>query len=444
MIEIGSKLANIAVSSAGAVVSAVAEYETTSSGTESNYKGRVENSKTVIRDRSEVEKEIKNLEPRQFLRLYRMEKSIFFILLDIIKPHLPLNKKRKRGATPNGPIPSILRLSMAIRYFAGGDPLDIKWRHGVAHSEVLKCVWDVVDAIHASPQLNIKFPETHNEQLKIAQGFKRKSAANLESCAGAIDGMLIWIHKPSKQDMEEQGFGEMKYFCGRKKKFGLNMQAVCDSDKKFLDVEISFPGATSDYFAFYHSKIKQDLEKENFLYPGLCLFGDNAYVNTPYMATPFKAVSCGPKDDYNFYHSQVRINIECAFGILVHRWGILRKHIPYRISVLKTSSLVLALCKLHNFCIFHKQEIPKTTCKDVANIMTNGGFMLPMVDGDGNAEWSDEAASDHIDLLKHGGDHQDDHTRALRRPFRRHEDLPYKKILECIQEGYERPSPKAN
>eukprot|EP00957_Ditylum_brightwellii_P187760 14296579-Ditylum_brightwellii.AAC.1 len=67
-----------------------------------------------------------------------------------------------------------------------------------------------------------------------------------------------------------------------------------------------------------------------------------------------------------------------------------------------------------------------------------------MVDGDGNAEWSDEAASDHIDLLKHGGDHQDDHTRALRRPFRRHEDLPYKKILERIQEGYERPSPKAN
>ena len=55
---------------------------------------------------------------------------------------------------------------------------------------------------------------------------------------------------------------------------------------------------------------------------GLCLFGDNAYLNTLYMATPLSNTSGRPKDNYNFYHSQSRIQIECVFGMLVQRWGI--------------------------------------------------------------------------------------------------------------------------
>ena len=51
------------------------------------------------------------------------------------------------------------------------------------------------------------------------------------------------------------------------------------------------------------------------------LFGDNAYLNTPYMATPFTNVAGDPnrvaEDSYNFYHSQLRIRIECAFCSIV-------------------------------------------------------------------------------------------------------------------------------
>ena len=125
-----------------------------------------------------------------------------------------------------------------------------------------------------------------------------------------------------------------------------------------MDVEIRHPGATSDYLAFAVSGLHRKLEGKNphderlpFLYPGLALYGDNAYMNTPWMVTPFRASPRGPKDAFNFYHSQVRINIECAFGMLVHRWGILRKAIPMNISLTRTNALVMALCKLHNFCI---------------------------------------------------------------------------------------------
>ena len=60
------------------------------------------------------------------------------------------------------------------------------------------------------------------------------------------------------------------------------------------------------------------MHDSNLLAPGLCIYGDAAYGNNMYMTVPFKNVSMGPKDAFNFYHSQIRINIECAFGMLVH------------------------------------------------------------------------------------------------------------------------------
>jgi hypothetical protein len=69
------------------------------------------------------------------------------------------------------------------------------------------------------------------------------------------------------------------------------------------------------------------------------------------MATPYPAISGGTKDSYNFYHSQLRIRIECAFGILTHRWTMLRSAIPMKVSIKRTVALVIALAKLHNYCI---------------------------------------------------------------------------------------------
>jgi hypothetical protein len=69
---------------------------------------------------------------------------------------------------------------------------------------------------------------------------------------------------------------------------------------------------------------------------GLVLFGENGYLNRRYMATPFPNVSSGSKDDYSYFHSQVRIRVECAFGMLVLRWGILRSAIPCNVTIVKT------------------------------------------------------------------------------------------------------------
>jgi hypothetical protein len=62
-------------------------------------------------------------------------------------------------------------------------------------------------------------------------GFKSKSTIDIDCCVGAIDGILIWMNKPTIRDQIVIGFGPAKFFCGRKKKYGLNMMG---SDRKKL------------------------------------------------------------------------------------------------------------------------------------------------------------------------------------------------------------------
>ena len=144
------------------------------------------------------------------------------------------------------------------------------------------------------------------------------SSAKLTCCGGAIDGILIWILKPSKADAATSKIGQKKLLCGRKGKFGLNCQAVSDVRGRILDISIGYGGSSSDLLAFESSDLHHRCE-DGLMKNSVVLFGDNAYLNSRYLATPFSNVSGNEeqktKDDYNFFHSQLRIQVKCAFGI---------------------------------------------------------------------------------------------------------------------------------
>jgi len=179
----------------------------------------------------------------------------------------------------------------------------------------LESVGYVVDA--TNERFPLSYPSSHTVQCAIAADFQQHLQAGFTVCAGAIDGILIWIGKPSPDDCEEMKYDSGKFFCGRKHKFGLNCQVVSDRRGRILDLSIVFPGSTSDCLAFEGSTLYQKLNMEGFLFPGLCLFGDNAYLNAPYMATPYTGGVAGEMDAYNFYHLQLRICAECAFEMLI-------------------------------------------------------------------------------------------------------------------------------
>ena len=127
----------------------------------------------IRRQRIAVETIFSRLGERLFKRCYRMSESLFWKLHDLLKPYL-IKEQRLRGSTPNGDIATEARLSMSIRWFAGGDPVDIFQVHGVHYVEVYKSVWLVVDAINQCPELQIHFPTDYEEQHRIAKGFETK------------------------------------------------------------------------------------------------------------------------------------------------------------------------------------------------------------------------------------------------------------------------------
>ena len=69
------------------------------------------------------------------------------------------SKKSKRGKTSNGGVDPASQLSMALRWFAGGEPMDIMQTHDVGYDKVYRNVWNVVDDINSCPHLAIKFPD---------------------------------------------------------------------------------------------------------------------------------------------------------------------------------------------------------------------------------------------------------------------------------------------
>ena len=125
------------------------------------------------------------------------------------------------------------------------------------------------------------------------------------------------------------------------------------------------------------------------------------------MSTPYPNVSGDveeqrTRDNYNFYHSQLRIRVECAFGMLVQRWGLLRTAMPRNISIQRIIAMVNALCKLHNFCINEShisEQLPEPLATDHNNILTHE---------DGYVELQPDGGSGNfvvpIDLM-HGGHH---------------------------------------
>ena len=103
----------------------------------------------------------------------------------------------------------------------------------------------------------------------------------------------------------------------------VNMQAACDAKCRFLLVTCQHTGCCADEEAFQSSSLKDIVLAHIFPFHRLA---DNAYSLTNFLSIPYAGVdhlSEPEKEAFNFYHSQLRISIERAFGIFIRRFGIL-------------------------------------------------------------------------------------------------------------------------
>ena len=205
--------------------------------------GRFFGSKNIARTRREVTSLFDELGGYQE-RAYRMNIDQFNDLHQHLLPQLEekFSTKRKNGNTPNVVIPTKLRLSAAIRYFAGGSPLDIMLTHGISRQSVYCSVWGTTDAVNTTSHLSFnehgaQFP-SHEEQEEIAEGFKLKSKAGFDKICLTVDGMLIWTVQPTAAQCEVLRVSERQFHCYRKDKFGIVLMAGCDHMCQFRWADI--------------------------------------------------------------------------------------------------------------------------------------------------------------------------------------------------------------
>ena len=119
-------------------------------------------------------------------------------------------------------------------------------------------------------------------------------------------------------------------------------------------------GSTHDSQAWKRSKLNNFIVKQGGLPWGYWIAGDEAYANCNWLLTPYSASSQGSwasrvyKDSFNFHQSSQRITVECAFGILVKRWGILWRSLEVALPNVKR---VIGTCvALHNVCIDQRED----------------------------------------------------------------------------------------
>ena len=275
-----------------------------------------------VRDRLEWSKHVDDLLEEgndAFARLYRMSFDSFRKLCAIIHGKVEVDEEMSRIRTSKGPITAEIILHCLLRRLGGGSYLDIRLCTGISTSSFYRCIQKCVEGILASGELSYSFPTGVEEINSAAQEFEALSSKGaIKGCVACIDGFLLQIQVPASRET-----GNVKaYFSGHYQ--GVNVQAACDHKCKFVSVCVAAPGGVNDIAAFRKTNLFQTIQN---LPIGKFIIGDNAYVCSEHLLTPFSGDEKRDprKDAYNFYLSQLRIRIEQAFGFMTTKWQILRK-----------------------------------------------------------------------------------------------------------------------
>ena len=230
---------------------------------------------------------------------------------------------------------------------------------GIALSTVSKHITEVCYAIakHLGPKY-VYLPRNKDEMREKAAEFEAKFG--MPQAFGCIDGTHIRIRRPVCNSQE--------YF-NYKQFFSLSVQAVCDFQGYFMDVDCRWPGSVHDAKVFANSSINKKLSNDMLpvtykqLVPGHAeipnyLIGDPAYPLLPYCMKEYQTCSTNQEVIFNNLLRTARNPIECAFGRLKARWSVLSKQIDLKLENLPV--IIYSCFVLHNYCEQNKISIDQT------------------------------------------------------------------------------------
>jgi hypothetical protein len=216
-------------------------------------------------------------------------------------------------------VPVRVRITYALyKLVQGASLLLYSEQFAIGKSTVSGVLHDVVHAVNIEFRSEIQFPRG-NKLMNVMKDFER--FCRLPTVAGTIDGTHIHIRKPY--------VGPEDYFYFKTSGYSMQMQAIVDRNKRFLDLAIGMPGSTHDSRMLRRSSLFQQAENGTLFEEG-CSFdgfspyflGDSGYPLKQWLMTPYRDGLGRARNRtvlerlFNKRLSRGRSVVENSFGIL--------------------------------------------------------------------------------------------------------------------------------
>eukprot|EP00036_Acanthoecidae_sp_10tr_P018186 CAMPEP_0206305338 /NCGR_PEP_ID=MMETSP0106_2-20121207/10211_1 /ASSEMBLY_ACC=CAM_ASM_000206 /TAXON_ID=81532 /ORGANISM="Acanthoeca-like sp., Strain 10tr" /LENGTH=426 /DNA_ID=CAMNT_0053736181 /DNA_START=56 /DNA_END=1336 /DNA_ORIENTATION=+ len=287
----------------------------------------------------------KTLNDRECIAMFRMNIERLEALHDRIGKYLTTEEPAQGERSSGHSCTSMQRLCVALRFMAGGAVHDIRRVFPpMGEVGVYDSVHLVVDAVNHEMKDDWTFPRDDVAKLKeLEKAFRALSPDS--QCwigqVGCVDGMDIAQGRPPTRDAQ-------RYYVSRKGGYMLLLLAIADANRRILWWDMSSAATTHDKTALLETKLGAILAAGSLPHP-FFISGDAAFrMPSPSLLCPVPAGWDG-WDNYNYVQSSLRMPIECAFGILYRRWGVLWR--PLTIAFERRPKLVSCLIRLNNWCI---------------------------------------------------------------------------------------------
>jgi hypothetical protein len=194
---------------------------------------------------------------------------------------ITVDETRSRASTEgNEPIYHELIAGAGLRFLGGADKASLSEIFGISDSSTLRIIDMFLNAVIGCYALSMVVPVTHDALLLGAHDFNNISGCGLFfGVVGAIDGWLCCTDRPSDVT------NATDYYSGHYQRFGINVQAMCDANLRFIYVGTAGPGSTNGNRAFSRCLLLRrwiDSLSEDFF-----VIGDGAYVVSNRILIPY-------------------------------------------------------------------------------------------------------------------------------------------------------------
>lgn len=270
---------------------------------------------------------------------YRLNSDAIMSLYELIKKDLISTTKRSNA------VPGIVKLLCALHYFTSGSlQSTVAEAGGITQSTFSRALSEVISAILKLADQFIKFPSDPAGLHLIKQGFQ--SIDGFPDVLGTVGCTHIAISPPSEM---EQMYRNKKHY------HSINVQIICDSDMRILDVVSRFPGSTHDSTVLKESGIHERFDKGEF---SGWLLGDAGYGVKPWLLTPFENPATESEVRYNLSHNATYSVVERTIDVLKSRFRCLDN--PNGVLLYnpeKVSKIILVCCIIHNIAVVKNIEV---------------------------------------------------------------------------------------